>query len=504
MITGYFKSVSVPEVAVGENIKATIDFYALNPGALYWATYLVVDSPRLGLKRVLDWAREIGQEGGRKKTYTLGKMPDKDVAISFFLFAHDDAGHAWDWDEYNDWLMGFPIEITHLASEYKLLEPSTPEPELETLEMDITPSSGGYVTTVPSSVEGISTWYNNTTGQFEYGTNVQVTAHPGAGYTFDHWSDEIVGGVSYSNPAYVKPMTEHRAVKAHFKEAVAETETLEVRIDPLGAGYVTTSPPPAGGVNHFDDGDTGEFEHGETVEVTAHPAEGYKFESWSGEMTDTADNPAPVYPMTEHRRITAHFTEIVSNFSGLIEEVRPGEFAAGDLVKIEVDFKAYAHNPIDWPNWTTKLTATVNGMRDEDDQSHVGEEGHRTGQPLTLGTMPSHNLSGTVKLEAKGEWSPGGWQLLDTRDIAIICSGGPPPECALDSDCPPGYWCLNGVCVPENGGPPITCSIDADCPEGYKCQDGECVKKEEIPWPWIAAGVALLLLLPGKPAKKGK
>ena len=234
MITGYFESISVPEVAVGEDIKATIDFYALNPGALYWKTFLIVDSPGLNLRKVLDAAREIGQEGGREKTYTLGKMPNKDVAISFFLFAHDDAGYDWDWSEYEDWMTGFAIEVTHLASEYKFLEPSTPEPELETLEIDITPSN---------------------------------------------------------------------------------------------SGYVTTSPPPAKGVNHFEDGDTGEFEHGEIVYVTAHPDTGYLFKSWSGEMTDTSDNPAPVYAMTEHRRITAHFDKIEpGDFSGMILEVEPAEF----------------------------------------------------------------------------------------------------------------------------------------------------------------------------------
>ena len=126
MITGHFISVDVPEVPVGEDILATIDFYAINPGALYWATFLIVDSPGLGIRKLLDKAREVGQEGGRKKTYNLGPMPNKDVAISFFIFGHDDAGHAWDWNEYDNWMAGYPVEITHLDSEHVFLSPGAP------------------------------------------------------------------------------------------------------------------------------------------------------------------------------------------------------------------------------------------------------------------------------------------------------------------------------------------------------------------------------------------
>ncbi|HUV56171.1 MAG TPA: hypothetical protein VMV84_02955 [Dehalococcoidales bacterium] len=83
-----------------------------------------------------------------------------------------------------------------------------------------------------------------------------------------------------------------------------ELETLEVRIDPVGAGYVTTSPAPSGGTQH-----NWLFPYGTTVYVTAHPNPGYVFDGWSGEMTDTPAITAPVYPMTEHRLITAHFVK---------------------------------------------------------------------------------------------------------------------------------------------------------------------------------------------------
>ena len=84
-----------------------------------------------------------------------------------------------------------------------------------------------------------------------------------------------------------------------------EMETLEVAIDPAGAGSVTTSPEPSGGTEN-----NWLFPYGTIVIVTAHPMPGYTFDWWSGEMKDTPDITAPVYPMTEHRGITAHFKKV--------------------------------------------------------------------------------------------------------------------------------------------------------------------------------------------------
>ena len=55
--------------------------------------------------------------------------------------------------------------------------------------------------------------------------------------------------------------------------------------------------------------------------------------------------------------------------------------------------------------------------------------------------------------------------------IAIALASRKKGECKVDTDCPVGYICDNGVCVPEIVG----CTVDADCPEGYICQNGACV-----------------------------
>ena len=43
------------------------------------------------------------------------------------------------------------------------------------------------------------------------------------------------------------------------------------------------------------------------------------------------------------------------------------------------------------------------------------------------------------------------------------------PGCNDTNDCPPGFTCVDGACIK-------TCSVDADCPPGYVCVDGQCVR----------------------------
>lgn len=199
-------------------------------------------------------------------------------------------------------------------------------PDLETLEVDITPVGAGYVRSDPISEEGRALWYNGSVGNFIYGTTVQVSAHPSEGYEFDHWSDEIEGGVSYENPAMVQPMTEHRAVKAHFTEiAVEPTETLEVDITPIGAGHVLTDPASEEGKTEWRHNETGTFPQGTDVKVTAVPGTGYVFDHWSDEIMGgtSTNNPEYVQPMTEYRAVKAHFREegAVVEYSGTIESL---------------------------------------------------------------------------------------------------------------------------------------------------------------------------------------
>ncbi len=71
----------------------------------------------------------------------------------------------------------------------------------------------------------------------------------------------------------------------------------------------------------------------------------------------------------------------------------------------------------------------------------------------------------------------------------------PPPACRVDADCPTGYECIEGVCVPIIL--PPQCTRDTDCPTGYVCTEGVCVAEpppvEKTTGAWIlGAGAAIL------------
>jgi hypothetical protein len=94
-------------------------------------------------------------------------------------------------------------------------------PELETLQVNIDPAGGGYVTTSPAPSGGTE---NN--WQFPKGTIVYVTAHPNAGYTFKSWSGEMKDTTEITAPVY--QMTETRTITAHFEVVAPPEKKLNV------------------------------------------------------------------------------------------------------------------------------------------------------------------------------------------------------------------------------------------------------------------------------------
>jgi hypothetical protein len=52
-----------------------------------------------------------------------------------------------------------------------------------------------------------------------------------------------------------------------------------------------------------------------------------------------------------------------------------------------------------------------------------------------------------------------------------------PTGCSDNSDCPPGWVCDNGACVPGGSPPTGGCKVPADCPAGNTCVNGVCTPK---------------------------
>jgi uncharacterized repeat protein (TIGR02543 family) len=122
-------------------------------------------------------------------------------------------------------------------------------------------------------------------GSYAFGTVVTLTATPAAGYAFSSWSGSVTGTTS--------PMTVtidgNKSVTANFS-AIPKYALTTSAVN----GTVTLSP--AGGP----------YTSGTVVTLTANPATGYVFSSWSGDITSTI-NPESVI-MNANKAVTANFT----------------------------------------------------------------------------------------------------------------------------------------------------------------------------------------------------
>lgn len=97
-------------------------------------------------------------------------------------------------------------------------------------------------------------------GEYQQGTAITVTAYPNDGCSFAGW---------YENGELLSDLTQYsftvegeRTLTAAFEEIVCIVETP---VDPSKGGTVIGA---------------GEYEYGQTVTLTAEPAEGYEFEGW--------------------------------------------------------------------------------------------------------------------------------------------------------------------------------------------------------------------------------
>jgi uncharacterized repeat protein (TIGR02543 family) len=164
-------------------------------------------------------------------------------------------------------------------------------PEVITMDDDksvtATFTQGQYSLTVTvSPVEGGSVSLNST-GPYNYGDWVELTAVPATGWSFEQWSGALSGT---ANPSSIL-IDGNKFVTAHF----AQMEySLNVTVNPEGSGSVSLN-------------QTSPYHYGDIVELNAVPAIGWSFSSWSGGLSGNA-NPANV-TITGNTTITATFSQ---------------------------------------------------------------------------------------------------------------------------------------------------------------------------------------------------
>jgi len=151
------------------------------------------------------------------------------------------------------------------------------------LKISVSPAGGG--TTSPAVG----------THTYDEGDVITITATAAAGYEFDSWTGDVADTSAASTTV---TMDADQTVTAKFVEAVV-TYTLTMAVDPTGGG--TTDP--AVGTHDYDDGTE--------VDITATAADGYVFDSWTGDVDDTSAASTTV-TMDADQSVTANFVEEVT------------------------------------------------------------------------------------------------------------------------------------------------------------------------------------------------
>ena len=127
---------------------------------------------------------------------------------------------------------------------------------------------------------------------YNYGTVVNLTATPNTGFSFVSWTGDATGLVNATSVT----MNSNKTVTANFTAVVVNTYTLNVT---AVNGTVLKVPSKTA------------YNSGEIVVLTATPATGYVFSSWSGDATGSL-NPVSV-TMNSNKNVTANFTAVVAN-----------------------------------------------------------------------------------------------------------------------------------------------------------------------------------------------
>ena len=141
---------------------------------------------------------------------------------------------------------------------------------------------------VSTSVEGSGSISLSPDQQsYEYNSTVQLEAKPAEGYKFVEWK----GDISATTNPYELTVAEDKSVTAVF-----EKKSYNLTINTQGEGSVAEKVVQTKSTS---------YDHGSTVELTANPAQGWKFVEWQGDLTGT-DNPKQI-TVDNPKEVTAVF-----------------------------------------------------------------------------------------------------------------------------------------------------------------------------------------------------
>lgn len=326
--------VTVPLTIHGIDSASGFGFPSFGPGVgliLRWNGHYQVagEQPRTGWEKLgaLGWYRwsDVSTAGLQMIGYSFGNYPGGGNV----LYQNSNVQLAYD----TEYIMKMNVDTTAGGAIYRfrVWRSDLPEPDewhmvgtLDNVDDAGHPAGGsmvlvahhvdvsfGNVTTQPlSAVRQNLTIAKTGSGDvdidppgqsdYEFGSDVTLTAVPDPGHRFVEWQGDITGT---DNPATLT-MDNDKAVTAVFEALPTLT------VSTIGNGTVDVDPP---GQSYFD--------FGTVVTVTAVPEFGYLFTGWSGSLTGNT-NPDTI-TMDGDKSVTATFVEITSPLSDNFNQCTP-------------------------------------------------------------------------------------------------------------------------------------------------------------------------------------
>jgi hypothetical protein len=208
-----------------------------------------------------------------------------------------------------------------------------------------------------ASVTGGNGTISPTSGTYNAGTTVPLTAEPTSGYQVLSWTG--TNNDSSTSNTNAVTMNSDKNVTVEFEQIPPDQYTLVVNVQ--GSGSVSVNPQKAS------------YASGDKVTLTATPGTNWQFDSWSGDLAGASiDGNKVDLTMDGNRTITAVFTEKAAN-----------------IVLYGEDFQGYSAgaNPSGWVD-----TGANNSLSENDSLFKVFDQsGNRVfGTTSTLANIHSH------------------------------------------------------------------------------------------------------------------
>ncbi len=196
--------------------------------------------------------------------------------------------------------------------------------------------------TLNSSASPLAGGQTTGSGDYTHGQIATIMASPAEGYSFVNWTEN--GIVVSSQNQYSFTVTKDRNLIANFS---LNEYNINLSSAPSQGGSVSGS---------------GDYNYGETVQISANASEGYSFVSWSENGTLVSQQPNYTFTAVSNRTLVANFAPLSHSVSLQANPVEGGQLTGGGVYENgeTVNINAEPNAGYSFINWTHNGTVVSN------------------------------------------------------------------------------------------------------------------------------------------------